>query len=522
MDLAVGPMEKIFIKNSERSGVRMSEENKKGIENGELRDGADSKPNTLENERVAEVTNNVKLPEEAEPQAELPEAENRRPKRERRISISGFIFSAIALVLAAVMTTYVCCDSFYKKKLAEAQLQNVVLGSHDEYAGLALIDALFKAYSYHDLSEEEMVDAVLRAYVAASGDVYAEYYNAEEYAAMRADTAGNSEGVGINIINSTAQINGATCKVVQVISVSPNSPAEEAGMRVGDLIAWAGIGDELESVDELGYTAALAKLRGAAGTVAKFTVLRPKGDGSYETIPYSIERRAVETVSVYSAVSEVDSTVGIVKIARFDLTAPEQFSAAVDKLKLAGCTRFVFDVRYNPGGDLNSIIAVLSYFLNEGDAIISTEDKNGTKETIYVEPVTYNTKDYQGCNVTAEDIGKYKGLDIVVLCNESTASAAELFTAAMRDYDLADIVGVKTYGKGSMQSIISLSQFGYAGGLKLTTKMYFPPCGVGYDGIGIEPDEIVTLSDAAKEYNIYVLPQSLDDQLRAALKHFEN
>ena len=150
-----------------------------------------------------------------------------------------------------------------------------------------------------------------------------------------------------------------------------------------------------------------------------------------------------------------------------------------------------------------------------------TEDKNGTKETIYVEPVTYNTKDYQGCNVTAEDIGKYKGLDIVVLCNESTASAAELFTAAMRDYDLADIVGVKTYGKGSMQSIISLSQFGYAGGLKLTTKMYYPPSGEGYDGIGIIPDVEVALDEALLDKNIYEIKDDEDNQLRVALEYFK-
>jgi carboxyl-terminal processing protease len=91
----------------------------------------------------------------------------------------------------------------------------------------------------------------------------------------------------------------------------------------------------------------------------------------------------------------------------------------------------------------------------------------------------------------------------------------------MRDYELADIVGVKTYGKGSMQSLISLEYFGYKGALKLTTKMYFPPCGEGYDGIGIQPDVMVEQSEAAKEYNIYVLPQSLDDQLQAALECFK-
>ena len=514
-------MDEFFHKNIERSGIGVSEENKKDFENGDVREDVNAELDPLDDGQSVSVTEELGAIGAKEKQRE-PDGSVGKPHGKRGISLGGVVLSAIALVLAAVMTTYVFCDSFYKKKLAEAQLQNVVIGSYDEYGGLALIDALFKAYAYSELSEDEIVDAVIRAYVEASGDIHAEYYNAKEYAAMLADAAGSSEGVGVTIINSTAMINGSTYKVIQVIGVSPSSPAEEAGIKVGDLIVAVGTGNSAEAIHELGYTAALTKLRGAAGTVAEFIVMRPKEDGSYDTISYAIERRAVETVSVYSAVSEADSTVGIVKISRFDLTVPEQLSAAVDSLKGAGCTRFVFDVRYNPGGDLASIVAVLSYFLNEGDTILSTKDKNGNEEIVRVEPVTYNTKDYQGCNVKAEDIGKYRGLDIVVLCNESTASAAELFTAAMRDYGLADIVGVKTYGKGSMQSTISLSQFGYAGGLKLTTKMYFPPCGVGYDGIGIEPDETVTLSDEAKEYNIYALPQSIDDQLCAALKHFYN
>ncbi len=445
----------------------------------------------------------------------------RDKKQPRKISLSSFIFSAVALVLAAVMLTFTVCNSFYKKQLAQARLENVIAGS-ELYGELELLRQLFAQYSYLGANEEELVDTVLKAYVASTGDRYAEYYNAEEFAALRADTAGESVGIGINVANSTARIDGTEYKVIEVIAVSPESPAQEAGLKVGDMIVWAGVGDSAQLVDTMGYTAALEALRGAEGTLSEFTAIRWSPDRtSYVSTPYSIVRKKVEAISVYSSVSERDSTVGIVKISQFDLTVPRQFSEAVDSLIQAGCTKFVFDVRYNPGGDLNSITAVLSYFLDKGAVILSTVDKQGNRETIEVGPVEYSG-DYASCSVLRSDIGKYKDLDIAVLCNESTASAAELFTAALRDYGLATVVGKKTYGKGSMQSILSLESFGYSGGLKLTTRMYFPPCGVGYDGVGISPSEgyDVELSDEAKEYNVYLLPQSLDSQLIAAVDSF--
>ena len=449
----------------------------------------------------------------------LPEKDEKEPKPEKRISLSTFVFSAIALVLAAVMLTYTCCNSVYRQRLAEAKLENVTVGHFSEYDELELIRELFRQYSYYELDDDEIAEKVLKAYVAATGDKYAEYYTADEYNELLADTAGEGVGVGINIIANTADIDGVRRNVIEVISVSPESPAESAGLKTGDLIVWIGIGGGKELVDSFNYDTAVSKLRGEAGTVAEFTVCRDKGDGEYEKLEFSVERKKIESVSVYSSVSEADSSVGIVRIDGFDLTVPKQFSRAVDELTKAGCEKFVFDVRYNPGGDLESIRAVLSYFLDKGDTILSTLDRAGNEETLLVDVITHENESYSGCDISEEDIGKYAHLKgkIAVLCNGATASAAELFVAAMRDYDLADIVGETTYGKGSMQSTISLRYFGYAGAIKLTTKKYFPPCGEGYDGIGITPEYEVKQSEEAKDYNHYVLPQSLDSQLTAAL-----
>ena len=469
---------------------------------------------------MSEETNDKELEAAAEAETADTEitAEPERASHGKKISLSTFIFSAIALVLAAVMTTYACCGAFYKKRLAEAKLDSIAQGaSYEGYEALALIEALFKTYAYYDdIDDDKIAEYVLKAYVAATGDVHARYFTEEEFEEMMSSSMGEGEGIGINVIYSEISYDGELMGVIEVISVAPDSPAEDAGVMVGDLIMWVDADGE-QTVDSVGYNAAVASLKGEAGTKAEFSVLRLT-DGVYEKKSFSVERQKVTYRSVTSKVSETDASVGVVKITSFDTVTPAQFSEEMDALIADGCEKFVFDVRYNPGGDLNSIRAILSYFLEEGDVILSAVDKSGAREEITAKPISYDAERYEPCNVTRADIGKYRGYELAVICNGSTASAAELFTSALRDYELAEIIGETTYGKGSMQSTISLDQFGYSGALKITTKLYYPPCGEGYDGEGIAPDVEVTLSEEAKKYSIYKLPESLDDQLIAAIE----
>jgi carboxyl-terminal processing protease len=196
-------------------------------------------------------------------------------------------------------------------------------------------------------------------------------------------------------------------------------------------------------------------------------------------------------------------------------------------LKSQGCEKFVFDVRYNLGGNVSSVGAVLSYFLNEGDVYIRVKDKSGNIQSDVVREVTSFEGDYAGCNVSKADIGKYKGLDVVVLCNEYTASAGELFVATFKDYGLGKIVGNTTYGKGKIQTVYYLEQYalyqygisGVGGAIKLTTGEYYSAKSDSYDGIGIEPNEKVMLSDEAENLNIYDYQKldPIDDQLLKAI-----
>ncbi len=467
--------------------------------------------NENENENEDEVVESE--PKEVSCEALFSDNGSLTLKKEKRISLRTAIFAAIALVLAAVMLTYTCLSGVYKERLAEVQSQNLVSGD-DRYYPFELFDQIFSQLSFSELDEKEMMAAALKAYVYATGDQYAAYYTAEEYAAMMASSEGKTQGIGVNVAYTTIEYEGKTQEVIQIFHVTKDSPAYVAGIAAGDVIYAVESNGAFVTVNSLGYEAALQKLQGTAGTTAKFQILR-KGNGTWGApIEKSVERAEFTSDSVYGTKSTLDEKVGIVRIIQFDLTTPKQFQKVIEE-DLKDCDRFIFDLRNNPGGTLQSIEAILSYFLSEGDVLIRVKDKAGNEEISTVQPVTYSGS-YEGCSVSAADIGKYKGLRAVVLCNGATASAAELFTATFRDYGLGSIVGETTYGKGSMQTIIPLFQYGYTGALKLTTAMYYSGKDTqGYDGIGITPDYPVALQG---DGSIYVREESKDNQLQFAIE----
>lgn len=376
-----------------------------------------------------------------------------------------------------------------------------------------IVKAMLERFSFYDveLTDEDMAYAAVSAYIAKTGDRYAKYYNEEEYAALQKENEGENQGIGITVTEN------ADKKAIEIISVLPDTPAEKAGLLAGDLIVKVGKGESAVDVADVGYEPALKKLQGTKGTLCEFGISR---EGSDEVIEFSILREEFTSESVIYTVSSADKTVGIVKLVQFDLTTPVQFYAAMETLIAGGCDKFVYDVRSNPGGDLASITAVLSYFLNEGDIVIRTKDRSGNMETQYCEPVSYKGS-YSTCNIKKENIGKYRNYKAAVLVNGGTASAAELFTGNMKDYGLAKVFGEKTYGKGCMQSIYALNK----GAIKMTTAFYYPPISDNYDGIGIYPDEgcTVELSEEAQKMNLYKLlraeNQAKDDQLSAAVAY---
>ncbi len=467
-----------------------------------------------------------------------PEEPSSKQKNTRRGMTVGAWLCVLCVVVAfSVLLTFVLTtisnQDYYTALLREKQAQIELLqsqtgdpsqgsASSPEAQQLETLQSIFEKYSYYygKKSDEELMEAVMKAYVNATGDRYAEFYTVEEYSALVSDRNGASVGIGISIVQTEWTVNGVAYQGFQVSAIFKNAPAENSGLQIGDLIYRIKVNGEYKTVNELGYTEATNAVRGEVGTVAELSAFRKTNNG-YSNHDFSILRGTYEKESVSYRLSQTDEMVGIIHISEFDLTTPRQFKAAVKTLIASGAERFVFDVRNNPGGDLQSIKAVLTYFLKPGDMILSSITRDGKVADTYVAEVINWKGDYAACNVSADEIGMFAGLDMVVLCNGNTASAAEVFTATMRDYGLAKIVGETTFGKGIMQTTLTMTKAGKPiGYVKLTTHAYVTKCGITYHEIGIAPTSgyEVALSEEAKQYNFYILPEEVDNQLQLAIQ----
>ena len=234
-------------------------------------------------------------------------------------------------------------------------------------------------------------------------------------------------------------------------------------------------------------------MRGEEGTECEFKVAR--GEDLSETKEFSIKRGKITEYTVTYRVHSLDEKVGVIAITSFDKETPNQFKAAYDDLLSKGCEKLVIDVRNNPGGELISVCTTLDMLVPEGP-VIRTVDKAGNEEIVY-------TSDK-----------KETDIPMAVLVNGNTASAGELFAAALRDYEKAVLVGEQTFGKGSMQTTMS---FADGTAFKYTYRYYCPPFSDNYDGVGITPDVKAELSEELLSH-FYTMTDGEDTQLQAAVK----
>ena len=452
---------------------------------------------------------------------------------EWRCPVSVLLVLLCITILSTAMITFTMTSNWVRAQEA------VVIGDQqhaidhlqgaledDSFAKLKVLADLLQGHAYYvnDFNREQMMDEILRAYVEATGDRYAAYYTEEEYKALTSDNAGSGVGIGVSVVQESLTIDGQDFQTFHITVIFKDSPAQDSELRVGDRIYAIEVDGEYKTVAQLGgYTTALNAIRGEVGSTVKLLVFRTDGNGGYTQHQISVVRNTYTKESVIYKVSETDSTVGIVHISEFDLQTPVQFKEAVKSLQSAGVNRFVFDVRNNPGGDLQSIRAVLSYLLHKDELILSAIDSKGqTVASVHAGTISF-TGTYASCNVSASEVGMFADLNMVVLCNNNTASAAEVFTASLRDHKNVTIIGKTTYGKGIMQRYFSLadeSAGAFDGYIKMTTHAYVTACGVTYHEIGIAPTEgyDIELSEEAQQYHFYLLPESVDNQLQKAIQ----
>ncbi len=357
-------------------------------------------------------------------------------------------------------------------------------------AKIATLAAYYERYYIGELDLDMLVEGAAEGFVAYAGDKYGDYHTAEEYESLQTGYAGEFAGIGVSVTHNIEY------NAIEIVSVMADSPALEGGLLPFDLI----IGVNGESVALLGYNESVSKIRGEIGTSVVLTIAR--GEGYSERFDVTLTRRKVEEQSVTYEEIVADGLLkplAYIRITDFNAKTPTQFSEALGMGKTSKVHGYIFDLRNNTGGTLNSVVQMLDMVLPEGP-IVRIMYKNN-EEKIYE----------SGSSCLDEPI--------VVLVNGNTASAAELFVAALRDYGKATpVIGTTTYGKGTVQSIFPLRD---GSALRLSTSMYAPPFSDNYEGIGITPDMTVSLADEFKLVNLSKLDHKDDAQLQAAIKVFQ-
>ncbi len=366
----------------------------------------------------------------------------------RKISLGAALaFVIIAAAVAVCITMLVSRDTF-NRKISNVEQQEQM------YQKIQKIDQVVSDNSLYDVDSETLLNAIGQGVVSGIGDPYAEYYSSSEYQKLLDEQSGDAVGIGVLLQEDSS---GDYAAVVQVY---PDSPAESAGLQPGDLILEVDgssvRGMELEEVSDA--------LIGEKGTAVSLVYRRNGSDSTAE-----ITRRQYSQSSVTYQV--VDGDIGYLRISSFEENTPSQLNDALNNLQAQQVRGLVLDVRDNAGGDTGSCTECLDQLLPEG---VLGYTRTGSSQR----------------QILATSDDSEIDLPMAVLVNENTSSMAELFAAAIRDYDKGDLVGTTTYGKGVLQTLYPLDD---GSAVRITTAYFDPPASENFDGVGLTPDYEVSL-----------------------------
>ena len=333
-----------------------------------------------------------------------------------------------------------------------------------------------------DVDQAEMIESAING-VLQSLDPYSAYMSPELFKEMQTDTRGEFGGLGIEI--------GMEAGVVKVISPIDDTPAAKAGIKAGDYIVKIG----KEQVQGKSLMEAVKLMRGPVGTSIDLTVRRKKVKKPLE---FKITRKNIEVQSVSSKIISKDENLGYIRLKSFNENSDKQFLKEIKKFeKNSKIKGYVLDLRNNPGGLLTKAINITDFFLDDGE-IVSTKGRKISETRKFF----------------ARKGDETNGKPIVVLINNGSASASEIFAGALKDHKRAIILGENSYGKGSVQSVIPL---GNGGGIRLTISKYYLPSGKSISEVGVTPD--ILIEEAENDFKIN---SKNDNQLNYAIKLFNS
>lgn len=321
---------------------------------------------------------------------------------------------------------------------------------------LHLLENSIDRYYLESVNKSDLEESLYHGFVAGLGDPYSTYYSKEELEKVMEATEGVYYGIGAHIgfDNDTGY-----CKIVKVMD---NSPALEAGLRAEDILV------EVDGKDMRNVTTSeiVTYIKGPEKTTVDLKIYR---EGEMDYLDFTVERRKIETPTVVYSMDE--DKIATIQITEFDEITLGQFEESLEQAKKDGMKALVLDLRDNPGGSLQTVVAIAGHILPKG-LVVYTEDKDGDRKE-------YNCDGKDELQVP-----------LVVLVNGNSASASEILAGSIKDYKKGTILGTTTYGKGIVQKIFALSD---GSAIKLTISHYYTPSGADIHGVGIEPDEELEL-----------------------------
>lgn len=404
-------------------------------------------------------------------QEESLEAEEKiiEDKKTKKSSLKKGIFLGVVITLSVLLLLVAGLLIYLSRSLGSIGIEGF------QFSKLKYISGLVNYYYYQDVDKEALGEGIYKGFMEGLDDPYSVYYTKNEYEDLMISTTGNYAGIGA-VLSKNMETG-----IVTISNIYEDSPAEKAGLKTGDIVVSAdghrGDNQELETF--------VRYVRGEEGTKV---LIEYERDGKRDVAEVTRAQVLVPSVSY----KMLEDNIGYVNITEFSGNTKEQYEKAMKELQAQGMQGVVFDLRFNGGGLVDSVTEILDEILPEGTTVYM-EDKKGERT------------DY------TSDAEHYLNMPIAVLTSENTASAAEIFAGAIRDYEYGTLIGTTTYGKGIVQTTIPLSD---GSAVKITMASYYTPKGECIHKKGIAPDVELEYQFMGEEKEKY--DESLDNQILKA------
>ena len=397
----------------------------------------------------------------------------------------GSIYEIIMLIILVAFVSFIITTIFmYKYFIKNDNSNKYIITTTSSKEGdqisqrISQYKSVIEKYYLGEIDEEKLEEGAIKGYVEGLGDKYTEYISKADMEDYMQDTKGNFVGIGIYMVKDEKT------NLVKVLAPIKNSPAEKAGIIAGDLII---------SVDGVEYkgddmSVAANKIKGQEGSTVKLKIQRGE-----EYKEFEIKRENITVNPVEGKV--IEGNIGYLAFTSFDEKTAEDFINKYNELEKQGIKSLIIDLRNNGGGIVDEALEIADYFVEKDTELLYEIDKYNNEEVKKAkEDITIN-------------------IPTIIITNENTASSSEILAGILKELGKAKTVGIKTYGKGVIQSLLTLKD---GSGIKITSQEYLIPNKKKINKVGIEPDEEVKLPETVE--NILRVEEEEDTQLKKAIE----